>query len=606
MKKSYNVLLMNDSFPPTIDGVANVACNYAKILTGHNHTVTVATPYYPDAIDDYPFEVLRYGSLDTTQQVGYRTGNPFDPAITDALISRKPDFIHVHCPIVSLYYARMLREQLHIPIILTYHTKYDIDFEKALSLTVLQNAAKSLLIDNIKTCDAVWAVSEGAKENLRQLGYDGPVDVVCNGVDFEKGRATNEQIVQLKQKLHINEEFVFLFVGRMMWYKGTRLILDALKETTMTDYKMIFVGDGLDRKEMEEVTKEYNLQDHVIFTGAIKDREELKIYYSLANVFVFPSTFDTNGLVVSEAAACSLGSILIKDSCAAERVTDKQNGYLCEENADSLRQMMEYTRNHPEEVQQIGQHASDEIYMNWEDAVSVAEEKYARILEQFQQESTYKESVLDSGTMRTLLDLQKAVYTVQKTRDDIRQQGSIFLEMIQTGIDTAKEKRERISTIVKDSVKEMEEVLRQTNPVPESLVFEFSILLDRSETTKVVSGNASVNFIPFTGGVTSRLFTGTIRPGAADVQITNAAGIRHMCARYVFEGTDYTGKPCHIFVDNNGYFTENPIPKPFRTCPVFITDSEALQDYLHRPHFRAEGHPYEGGVIIKVFDTDKE
>ena len=59
-----NLCLMNDSFPPTIDGVANAVVNYAGHITASHGRCAVATPEYPDVTDDYPFPVIRYPSLD--------------------------------------------------------------------------------------------------------------------------------------------------------------------------------------------------------------------------------------------------------------------------------------------------------------------------------------------------------------------------------------------------------------------------------------------------------------------------------------------------------------------------------------------------------------
>ena len=72
-----NICLMNDSFPPLIDGVANAVVNYANVIQSQYGEAVVATPQYPGTIDDYPFPVIRYPSLDTTRMVGYRTGLPF-------------------------------------------------------------------------------------------------------------------------------------------------------------------------------------------------------------------------------------------------------------------------------------------------------------------------------------------------------------------------------------------------------------------------------------------------------------------------------------------------------------------------------------------------
>ena len=88
------IALLNDSFPPTIDGVANVVTNYARILHDDGYPVMVATPEYPGVTDDYPYPVLRYASVNTTRLVGYRAGYPFSARAVSAI----DDFHPPHCP----------------------------------------------------------------------------------------------------------------------------------------------------------------------------------------------------------------------------------------------------------------------------------------------------------------------------------------------------------------------------------------------------------------------------------------------------------------------------------------------------------------------------
>ena len=137
----------------------------------------------------------------------------------------------------------------------------------------------------------------------------------------------------------------------------------------------------------------------------------------------------------------------------------------------------------------------------------------------------------------------------------------------------------------------------------DKLVFDFRIQIHDEKVSHLVATNGMVVMIPFSGKVDSDLFTGEILPGAIDVQVQNAAGIRHMCARYMFVGKDYTGTECKLFVDNNGYFEpDSQNAGPFKTCPTFMTDSKALSGYLEGAHFRGEGHMKEDGLHILVFD----
>ena len=135
----------------------------------------------------------------------------------------------------------------------------------------------------------------------------------------------------------------------------------------------------------------------------------------------------------------------------------------------------------------------------------------------------------------------------------------------------------------------------------DKLIFEITVEIDAAQVSLVNSPVGEVVMIPFNGTVTGELFQGRILPGGVDVQTVDQNGVRHMSARYILEGNDKTGQPCRIFVDNNGWFSGETV-MPFKTIPTFRTDSMLLADYLHSNKFRTEGHPREGGVIIKVFE----
>ena len=247
-----HVCLLNDSFPPVLDGVANVMKNYAEIITAHYGKATVVTPAYPNVTDDTPYEVIRFASMDTTRQVGYRTGYPFDAKVIERVCQLKPDLLHVHCPFVSALMARVIRENCDAPMVFTYHTKFDIDLRKAVRMKLIRDTALKLITDNIAACDDVWVVSEGAGRNLRSIGYEGNYLVMPNGVDMPKGRADEGAIDAVRKMYGLDPSVAtYLFVGRMMWYKGLRLILDALRmlKNAGKPFCAVFVGDGLDRAE---------------------------------------------------------------------------------------------------------------------------------------------------------------------------------------------------------------------------------------------------------------------------------------------------------------------------------------------------------------------
>lgn len=381
------ICLLNDSFPPFIDGVANAVLNYARELTNHGYHPAVITPANPQAEDSvYPYPVIRYPSIDARKLTGYMAGIPFSPKIAQQLSREPVALLHSHCPIVSTLMGRQLRQIVDAPLVLTYHTKFGIDIANILHSKVLQAGSKKALLANINACDEIWTVSRGAGENLRSLGYEGDYLVMPNGVDMPRQRVSEEQIQSVTKAYDLPEGVpVYLFVGRMMWYKGLRIILDALSRLKAAgkDFRMVFVGDGADRNEVEEYARQCAVSEQCIFTGALRDRDALRAWYCRADLFLFPSTFDTNGLVVREAAACGLAPVLIAGSCAAEDVTDGVNGFLIEENGESLFRCLLALHGCRDTLSAVGENAARDLYVSWEEAVRLAEQRYGVVMERY-------------------------------------------------------------------------------------------------------------------------------------------------------------------------------------------------------------------------------
>ena len=213
------VCLLNDSFPPVIDGVVNVVMNYANYLQqNHGTEVIVGTPAYPDAdYSAYSYPVVPYPSLDTAAVAsGYRTGNPFSGKAFGKLTDFQPDILHAHCPASSTIIARLLREKTGAPVVFTYHTRYEIDIRRIVKARPVAEEGIRAMIGNISACDEVWVVSRGAGESLTSLGYEGSWRVMNNGVDFARGRVPEPEVARVTGGYDLPEGVpVYLFVGRL-------------------------------------------------------------------------------------------------------------------------------------------------------------------------------------------------------------------------------------------------------------------------------------------------------------------------------------------------------------------------------------------------------
>jgi len=384
---SNKIALFNDSFPPTIDGVANTIYNYADILTKKQLAdCTVVTPKYPNVNDNYDFDVVRYSSASVSKNLEYRVGNIVPIKTLTTLLNKDFDLVHVHSPFVSAVVAdELVKLNPNIPVVFTYHTKFDIELEKRFKDKLFLKVAKKFILNNINRADEVWVVSKGSIDSLKSFGYKGPYRVMRNGTDFKSGVSSDERIKKVKEKHQISDdELVFLFVGRMMWYKNIKLILDALRLLPADlKFKMVFVGNGNDVKDIENYTKHIGISKKCVFAGAVYDREILRDYYSASDLFLFPSTYDTSGLVVMEAAATALPSVLIKNSCASEGIINNHNGFLCDENEKSLKDVILNAVSDRDKLKEIGINAQNEVYYSWEDSIVNAYKRYIEIIDEF-------------------------------------------------------------------------------------------------------------------------------------------------------------------------------------------------------------------------------
>ena len=387
MNNKLKVGIGTDAFPPTTDGISNVAQNYAAEINKNLGEAVIITPKNPNQLDyKYNYEIFRYKSWWIPSKEGYSIGWPFKDELHQAIINMNFDILHSHAPLATSYYFRRVVEKKKIPVVLTYHTKYEYDIDRRVPTKPARDFAYKFLLNNINAADEVWVTSEGTSESLRKLGYQGDYIVMPNGCDLPVTNVSAEDIAVIKRKHNVPENIpVFLYSGRMIWYKNIELIIDACAKLKRDGkkFKLIMLGFGADEAAIKRYIRKCGLKNDIIWTGKILDRQEILSYYGIADILLFPSVFDTNGLVVREAAACATPSILVHGSCAAEGIDDGKTGFLCMESAHSVAATLAEIMDNKELLRRVGKQAQSDIYISWEDSVYKAYKRYESLVEKF-------------------------------------------------------------------------------------------------------------------------------------------------------------------------------------------------------------------------------
>ena len=386
MDSELKIAIGTEAFPPTIDGISTVAKCYADIINEKFGEAVIVTPKNPNQEDyKYKYKIYRYKSLFTFGE-GYPVGWPFKRQFSEDIINMNFDVLHSHCPIATSYFYRRVNRIKRIPQVLTYHTKYEYDFESRIPGYPLRHRAYGFLLNNIKSADEVWVTSKGTAQSLRKVGYEGDYIIMPNGCDLPISSFSDDDRDIIRRKHSIPAGIpILIFVGRMMWYKNIKIIADACRRLKNNDFnfRLIMIGTGPDENAIKKYIRKNGLDGNVIFTGQILDRGELQLYYSAADLLVFPSVFDTNGLVVREAAASATAALLVDGSCAAEGIKDGETGFLCSEDDQSVAASILKIFENPPQLRQVGINAQNDIYISWDESIKNAYERYHIVIDDF-------------------------------------------------------------------------------------------------------------------------------------------------------------------------------------------------------------------------------
>ena len=381
--------IFNDNYPPVLDGVAITAQNYAYWLNKAGHDVSVITPYAPnmqEVISEAEYPIYRYVSVPIPFRPPYRYGLPFlDPSFQCQWNKMKFDLVHAHCPFTTGKLAVQAARKQQIPLVATFHSKYRQDFESKIPSKFIVNQMVKHVIRFYEKADEVWIPLPAVEETLREYGFKGHVEVVENGNDFY---APKDEIVRMRESMRAElgvmpNETMLLFVGQHTWEKNIGFILESLALMKEKPFYLFMAGTGYAVHAIRWRINELGLSQHVTLLGNIHDRERLKRIYAAADLFLFPSFYDTCGLVVREAAAMHTPSLLLQESTAATAITDGVNGFLAPDDPMAYAKQITYLMNHPEEIQKVGSKASKTISRSWESVLEEVSLRYRDIQETY-------------------------------------------------------------------------------------------------------------------------------------------------------------------------------------------------------------------------------
>jgi len=321
-----------ETWLPARDGVVTSLLLFKKALEKKGHNIYIFAPgnenkrenntiYYEMKIwkkyADYRF----FPTANTLFTAFKRTRKIINEIGADVIHSHSPGFIGMNAITASKY----------APLAFTFHTFIDESVYFAFKNEKLQELAKEGTRKWLKfyfsKCCCIIAPSQYVADKLKNL-TNKEIKILPTGIEIERFCRSNGK--RIKEKF--GDKKIILHVGRIVKEKNIHLLIESapyiLKKV---DAIFVIVGKGPAKKELEELVKKKGLENHFVFTGFVKD-DELPAYYKAGDVFAFPSTYETQGIVALEAMASGTPVVAARAKAIPEFVKDGKNGYLFKPN----------------------------------------------------------------------------------------------------------------------------------------------------------------------------------------------------------------------------------------------------------------------------------
>ena len=319
--------LFTNNYLPFCGGVTISVETLRRGLEGRGHEVWIFAPRFPGARED-DSSVVRFPSIPAATYPEFALAVPWSSRIGRQVRGLGLDVFHAHHPFLLGPAARRLARRVDRPLVFTYHTRYE-KYAHYVPLTrpLVEAAALRLSTRFATRADAVIAPSALIRDQLRARGVTAPIAVVPTGVDL--GRFRPCEPVAARRALGLAAGPLVLYVGRLDREKSVDRVLLAFDRVagTLGGARLWVVGQGKEAEPLRRLAAGLGAGDRVHFAG-VRAHESLAAWYQAADLFLFASETETQGLVLAEAAACALPAVAVSAPGCDEVVRDGETGIL--------------------------------------------------------------------------------------------------------------------------------------------------------------------------------------------------------------------------------------------------------------------------------------
>jgi len=350
-----NIAMFTNVYKPFVGGVPVSIERLAKGLRDNGHNVYVFAPEYPQR-DENEDDVIRCRLITfySNDKFDIPVVNLYAKDLKERFMELDIDVVHVHHPFWMGTRGVRFARLVGVPVVFTYHTRYEeylhniplseVFIKKRVrrnrSVTgvyVVRDYMKYRVVPRylkhfMKKCDAVIFPTESMRE------WVGEVDKTCfilpTGLGEDAYISYPQKAKEIRKKYIGNKKYLLISVSRITKEKNIGFMIKALKTLKGKigdSFRLLLVGYGDMIGDLEELARSEEVADNVVFAGQI-DNELIPAYYGAADLFVFASKSETQGIVLLEAMAQGLPVVAVNATGVRDLIENGVNGYLTREN----------------------------------------------------------------------------------------------------------------------------------------------------------------------------------------------------------------------------------------------------------------------------------
>ncbi len=336
--KKLTIGFFTDTYRPQINGVATLLPILERVLRERGHEVYVFAPAYETRRAHLERErIFRFPAFPFWYHKESRVTIPYHREARR--VFQQLDVVHSHTPFTMGMLGIRVARRYDIPHLHTYHTLFT-EYLHYLPryLRPSPEFVKRVSRAFCNRCDGVTVPTTPMKEELLSYGIRVPIWVLLFGMDMDAFSGPPKRDVRAELGLSPQEKLL-LCAGRLSREKNVSFVLRAFRRVLAhrRDVRLVIVGDGPARAELEQEAQALELGDRVIFTG-YRPWDALVDYYKTADLFVYGSKTETQGIVFTEAQAAGLPVVAVGEMGALEAVQDGVTGILTPEDEDAFAQ----------------------------------------------------------------------------------------------------------------------------------------------------------------------------------------------------------------------------------------------------------------------------